>query len=70
MLGVARKKRRAKRPRNTARKNEDTWYRPQVKDVYAQVLVAKTMLDRIPDQDLAIVKREMGILEDMLWQFK
>ena len=53
-----------------SRKVFDVWYTPTIRDVYAQVLVAKTMLDRIPDQDLAVVKREMGILEDMLWQFK
>ena len=45
------------------------WYAPSVKDVYAQLMIAKTMLDRIPDQELAIVKREMGLLEDMVWQF-
>lgn len=71
MLGnTTRKKKTGGRRRCAPRRTEDTWYRPEVKDVYAQVLVAKTMLDRIPDQDLAIVKREMGILEDMLWQFK
>ena len=51
------------------RTTEDVWYSPTVKDVYAQLMTAKTMLDRIPDQGLAVVKREMGILEDMLWQF-
>lgn len=45
------------------------WAVPTVRDVYAQVKVAQTMLMRIPDADLAIVKREMHILEDMLWQF-
>ena len=66
LLGVTKKKkRRTVKPKTT----EDTWYRPAVKDVYAQVLVAKTMLDRIPDQELAVVKREMYLLEDMMYQF-
>lgn len=47
----------------------EVWYAPSVKDVYAQLMIAKTMLDRIPDQELAVVKREMGLLEDMVWQF-
>ena len=47
----------------------DVWYTPTVKDVYAQLKVAETMLSRICDPNLAIVKREMYILEDMLWQF-
>ena len=48
----------------------DVWYTPTVKDVYAQLKVAETMLSRICDPNLAIVKREMYILEDMLWQFR
>ena len=51
------------------RKVFDVWYTPTVKDVYAQLKVAETMLSRICDPNLAIVKREMYILEDMLWQF-
>ena len=47
----------------------DVWYTPTVKDVYAQLKVAETMLSRICDPNLAIVKREMYILEDMMWQF-
>ena len=52
------------------RKAEERWYRPKVADVYAQFLVAKNMLDSINDPELALVKREMGIVEDLLWQFK
>jgi hypothetical protein len=51
------------------RKVFDVWYTPTVKDVYAQLKVAETMLSRCTDPALAIVKREMYILEDMLWQF-
>ena len=69
MIGTALKRTPQKRHEVKERTQEDTWYRPTVKDVYAQVMAAKTMLDRIPDPQLAIVKREMGILEDMLWQF-
>ena len=47
----------------------DVWYTPTVKDVYAQLKVAETMLSRICDPNLAIVKREMYLFEDMLWQF-
>lgn len=48
----------------------DTWYTPTVADVYAQLKVAEQMLSRINDPELATVKREMYLLEDMLWQFK
>ena len=47
----------------------DVWTQPTVADVYAQLKVAETMLSRICDPNLAIVKREMYILEDMMWQF-
>ena len=53
----------------TRRKPEDAWYKPTVCDVYAQVKVAEAMLMRVHDPELAIVKREMQILEDLLWQF-
>jgi hypothetical protein len=62
-------KKRPRPKRDAPRANESVWYSPTVADVYAQVLAAKTMLDRIPNAELAIVKREMGILEDMMWQF-
>ena len=51
------------------RKVYDVWYTPTVRDVYAQLKVAEQMLSRIPDIELATVKREMGLLEDMMWQF-
>lgn len=44
------------------------WYTPTLADVYAQVKVAETMLSRTTDPNLAVVKREMYILEDMMWQ--
>ena len=50
-------------------KKRNKWTSPTLADVYAQILVSQTMLMRIPDGELAIVKREMDILEDMLWQF-
>ena len=55
--------------RTRERTTEESWYTPTVDDVYAQLKVAETMLCRIPDQNLATIKRSMGILEDMLWQF-
>lgn len=48
----------------------DVWTQPTVSDVYAQLKVAAQMLSRIEDQNLAVVKREMYLLEDMLWQFR
>ena len=51
------------------RRSEDVWYAPKIEDVYAQFEIAQTMLNRIPDAELAFVKREMGIVEEMLWQF-
>jgi len=47
----------------------DVWTTPTIQDVYAQVKVAEQMLSRIPDEELAVVRREMGLLEDMVWQF-
>lgn len=47
----------------------DVWYTPTVKDVYAQLKVAETMLSRCTDPALAIVKRKMYDLEDTMWQF-
>lgn len=47
----------------------DVWYTPTVKDVYAQLKVAETMLSRCTDPALAIVKRKMYELEDTMWQF-
>ena len=82
VMGCTRRKKRGKRsappasghlPTAVGRQVEprtmEVWYAPSVKDVYAQLMIAKTMLDRIPDQELAPVKREMGLLEDMVWQF-
>lgn len=51
------------------RKVFDVWYTPTIRDVYAQLKVAEQMLSRIPDQELAVVKREMYLLEDMMYQF-
>ena len=67
--GRGRPKEKRRAPVRRRRKPEDAWYRPNVRDVYAQVMVAKNMLDRINDVDLAVVKREMNLLEDLLWQF-
>ena len=68
MLGFFAKKKQARAaPKKRTTMNE--WYEPTIEDVYAQLKVAQTMLARIPDADLAVVKREMGILEDMMWQF-
>lgn len=47
----------------------DVWTQPTVKDVYAQLKVAETMLSRCTDPALAIVKRKMYDLEDTMWQF-
>ena len=54
--------------RGRERTTEESWYTPTVEDVLAQVRVAQTMLNRIPDANLALAKREMYILEDMMWQ--
>ena len=51
------------------RRTEDVWYAPTVKDVYAQLKVAETMLSRCNDPALAIVRRKMYDLEDAMWQF-
>ena len=51
------------------RKVFDVWYTPTIKDVYAQLKVAETMLSRCTDPALAIVKRKMYELEDTMWQF-
>ena len=48
----------------------DVWTQPTVADVYAQLKVAAQMLSRIDNPNLAVVKREMYLLEDMLWQFR
>ena len=58
-----------RRGQNMQRRSEDTWYRPTIKDVYAQLKVAETMLSRCTDPALAIVKRKMYELEDTMWQF-
>jgi len=47
----------------------NVWTQPTVKDVYAQLKVAETMLSRCTDPALAIVKRKMYELEDTMWQF-
>ena len=47
----------------------DVWTQPTVKDVYAQLKVAETMLCRIPDIELTPVRRKMFELEDLMWQF-
>ena len=78
VIGNAAKKRRVrpkKRAAPAVRKGRDRtvydmWTTPAVDDVYAQLKVAEQMLSRIPDPELAIVKREMYLLEDMLWQFR
>lgn len=54
-------------PRKRSRMSE--WYQPSVYDVYAAVCEAKTLLDRIPDAELASAKCQMNTLEDTLWQF-
>jgi hypothetical protein len=48
----------------------DVWTQPTVADVYAQLKVTAQMLSRIDNPNLAVVKREMYLLEDMLWQFR
>ena len=65
------KRRKRKAPaagKDGDRKIYDVWYTPTIRDVYAQLKVAEQMLSRIPDQELATVKREMYLLEDMMWQ--
>lgn len=47
----------------------DVWYTPTIRDVYAQLKVAEQMLSRIAEPELGVVKREMYLLEDMMWQF-
>lgn len=69
MLGYTAKKKQMKHAPPKKRTPMDKWYAPSITDVYAQLQIAQTMLNRIPDAELAIVKREMGIVEDMLWQF-
>ena len=45
------------------------WARPTVADVYAQVLQAEAMMERVPDDGLAIVRREIGLLAEMMGQY-
>ena len=75
MTGCAAKKKRRSGAHPSAsqagdRRVYDVWTQPTVADVYAQLKVAETMLSRICDPNLAVVKREMYLLEDMLWQFR
>mgnify|MGYP006958167860 FL=1 len=60
-------KRKPGRPRKQGRRNEAVWCNPTIRDVYAQVLVAKDMLDRISDPKLNNIKKEIDILEKMIW---
>jgi hypothetical protein len=75
MTGYAERKKKRRRESHPPaleagdRRVYDVWTQPTVADVYAQLKVAETMLSRICDPNLAIVKREMYILEDMMWQF-
>lgn len=75
MTGCAAKKKRRRGSHPSAlqagdRRVYDVWYTPTVADVYAQLKVAAQMLSRIDNPNLAVVKREMYLLEDMLWQFR
>jgi hypothetical protein len=65
------KKKRFDNGTTRARKHtaNEQWNTPSITDVYAQVQVARTMLNRINDPHLTLVKREMDILEGLLWQF-
>lgn len=45
------------------------WARPTVADVYAQVLQAESMMERVPDDGLAVVRREIGLLAEMMGQY-
>lgn len=45
------------------------WVRPTVADVYAQVLQAEAMMERVPDDGLAVVRREIGLLAEMMGQY-
>ena len=45
------------------------WARPTVADVYAQVLQAEAMMERVPDDGLAVVRREIGLLAEMMGQY-
>ena len=45
------------------------WARPTVSDVYAQVLQAEAMMERVPDEGLAVVRREIGLLAEMMGQY-
>ena len=75
MTGCAARKKRRRVDHPSAsqagdRRVYDVWTQPTVADVYAQLKVAAQMLSRIEDPNLAVVKREMYLLEDMLWQFR
>ena len=74
MTGYKTRKKRGREPhpydsQAGDRRVYDVWYTPTVKDVYAQLKVAETMLSRCTDPALAIVKRKMYDLEDTMWQF-
>ena len=45
------------------------WARPTVADVYVQVLQAEAMMERVPDDGLAVVRREIGLLAEMMGQY-
>ena len=44
------------------------WARPTVADVYAQVSEAAAMMERVTDDGMAVVRREILLLLDMLGQ--
>lgn len=45
------------------------WARPTVADVYAQVSEAAAMMDRVTDDGLAVVRREISLLLEMMGQY-
>lgn len=57
------RKKRGRR-RGMPKRNENLWYKPTLTDVYAQLTVARSMLDRVKGAEM--VKREMYILDEMI----
>ena len=65
------KKRRFDNGTTRTRKHSgsERWNTPKIGDVYAQFLIARAMLMRITDPRIAIVKREMNLIENLIVQF-
>ena len=62
------KKQKAKKPvsRPVKKQYETSWR--AVNEMYSMCRTLQEMLSKFPDKDLAEVKAEMYVVEDLLWQ--